>query len=234
MANLNKNWINLVFVIDKSGSMWSSKDDVIGGFNKTIEEQKANKEGKVTVSLYTFNEKVNELYLGKDINDLPELHYSPDGMTAMNDGIGTAIDNVGKWLYEKDRKGEEMPGKTLVVVMTDGLENASKEYTLKQIQDKIKEQTDKYAWEFIYMGTDITTTKAADDLGFKFKTYSSRADLDSNYQVINCAVTSYRSAAATGASLADTTLAFASTLDAESTKNTRAYEKKLGKKILSD
>lgn len=234
MSNVNVNWINLVFVVDKSGSMYTSRDDVTGGFKKTIDEQKANKDGKVTVSLYTFNEKVTELYLGKDINDLPDFHYSPDGLTAMNDGIGTAIDNVGKWLYEKDKKGEEMPGKTLVVVMTDGLENSSKEYTLKQVQDKIKEQTEKYSWEFIYMGTDITTTKAADDLGFKFKTYSSRADIDSNYKVINCAVSSYRSMAATGASLADTTLAFASTLDTESVKNTRAYEKKLGKKILNE
>ena len=74
MANLNKNWINLVFVIDKSGSMYSSKDDVIGGFNKTIEEQRANKEGKVTVSLYTFNEEVREHYRGIDINDIEKFH----------------------------------------------------------------------------------------------------------------------------------------------------------------
>jgi uncharacterized protein YegL len=214
--------------------MYTSKDDVTGGFKKTIDEQKANKDGKVTVSLYTFNEKVNELYLGKDINGLPEFHYSPDGMTAMNDGIGTAIDNVGKWLYEKDRNGEEMPGKTLVVVMTDGLENASKEYTLKQIQDKIKEQSEKYSWEFIYMGTDITTSKAADDLGFKFKTYSSRSDFSNNYNIINCATTAYRSMAATGASLADTCLAFSEILSEEATKNTKAYEKKLGKKITKD
>lgn len=234
MSNLNKNWINLVFVIDKSGSMWSSKDDVIGGFNKTIEEQKANKDGKVTVSLYTFNENVNEEYLGVDINDIGKFHYSPDGMTAMNDGIGRAIDNVGKWLYEKDRNGEEMPGKTLVVVMTDGMENASKKYKLSQVQEKIKEQTDKYSWEFIYMGTDITTTKAADDLGFKFKTYSSRSDFSNNYDIINCATTKYRSMAATGASLADTTLAFAATLDEEATKNTLAFEKKLGRKLSKD
>ena len=234
MSNLNKNWINLVFVIDKSGSMWSSKDDVIGGFNKTIEEQKANKDGKVTVSLYTFNENVKEEYLGVDINDIGKFHYSPDGMTAMNDGIGRAIDNVGKWLYEKDKNGEEMPGKTLVVVMTDGMENASKEYKLSQVQEKIKEQTDKYSWEFIYMGTDITTTKAADDHGFKFKTYSSRSDFSNNYDIINCATTKYRSMAATGASLADTTLAFAATLDEEATKNTLAFEKKLGRKLSKD
>jgi uncharacterized protein YegL len=208
--------------------MYSSKEDVVGGFEKTIEEQKANKNGKVTVSLYTFNDTVKEEYLGVDINDITKFHYSPDGMTAMNDGIGTAIDNVGKWLYNKDRNNEEMPGKTLVVVMTDGMENFSKEYSLKQVQDKIKEQSEKYSWEFIYMGTDITTTKAADDLGFKFKSFGSRAKFAKNYDIINCATNAYRSMAATGASLADTSLCFASVLDEESTKNTKEYEKELG------
>ena len=234
MSNLNKNWINLVFVIDKSGSMYSSKEDVVGGFDKTITEQKKDKDGKVTVSLFTFNEKVNQEYLGIDINDIAKFHYSPDGMTAMNDGIGTAIDKVGEWLYEKDKNGEELPGKTLVVVMTDGMENASKEYTLKQVQDKIKEQTEKYSWQFIYEGCDITTTKAADDLGFKFKTYSSRKKFANNYDIIDTTVNCYRSMAATGASLADTTLAFAATLNEEATKNTLDYEKELGRKLSND
>ena len=233
MSNLNTNWINLVFVIDKSGSMYTSREDVVGGFNKTIEEQKANKDGKVTVSLYTFNGEVKEEYLGVDINDIAKFHYSPDGMTAMNDGIGTAIDNVGKWLHEKDLAGEEMPGKTLVIVMTDGMENNSKEYTLKQVQDKIKEQTEKYSWEFMYMGTDITTTKAADDLGFKFKTFNSRSKFANNYSIIDSAVKCYRKMASTGASLADTTLAFCATLNEETTKNTADYEKELGTTLSS-
>ena len=96
MSNVNVKWINLVFVIDRSGSMYPSREDVIGGFNKVIDEQKANKDGKVTVSLYTFNEKVTEDYLGIDINDIAKFEYNPGGGTAMNDGIGTAIDNVGK------------------------------------------------------------------------------------------------------------------------------------------
>ena len=231
MSNLNKNWINLVFVIDKSGSMYSSKEDVVGGFDKTIAEQKKDKDGKVTVSLFTFNEKVREEYLGIDINDITKFHYSPDGMTAMNDGIGTAIDKVGEWLYEKDKNGDELPGKTLVVVMTDGMENASKEYTLKQVQDKIKEQTEKYSWEFIYMGTDITTSKAADDLGFKFKTYGSRKKFANNYDIINCATTAYRSMAKTDASLAATSALFCATLDEAATKNTADYEAEIGQKI---
>lgn len=231
MGNLNSKWINLVFIIDKSGSMYSSTQDVIGGFNKIIDEQKAIKDGKVTVSLYTFNENVTEEYLGVDINDIKEFKYSAGGCTAMNDGIGVGIDNVGKWLNEKDRNGEEMPGKTLVVVMTDGMENASKEYSLKTVQEKIKEQTEKYSWEFMYQGTDITTSKAADELGFKFKTYSSRKKFANNYDMINCAVNNYRSMANTGASLAAATLSFCDTLNEETLKATTEYEAEIGKKI---
>ena len=231
MSNLNPKWINLVFIIDKSGSMWSSTTDVIGGFNKTIEDQKAIKDGKVTVSLYTFNDKVNEEYVGVDINDIGEFKYSPNGMTAMNDGIGTGIYKVGQWLHEKDEKNEEMPGKTVVVVMTDGMENSSKEYTLKQVQDMIKEQTDKYSWEFIYQGSDITTSKAADELGFKFKTFGSKRNFCKNYDMINTAVSSYRKLANTGATMDAVNAMFCATLNEEATKNTLDYKKEIKKKI---
>lgn len=234
MSNLNAKWINLTFIIDESGSMYGSESDVVGGFKKTIEDQKADKDGKVTVSLYKFSTDVKQLYLGKDINDIDEFEYTPHGVTAMNDGIGKAIDDVGAWLYEKDKNGEEMPGLNMVVVMTDGEENASKEYTLKQIQDKIKEQTEKYNWQFIYMGTDITTSKAADDLGFKFKTYSSRSNLSNNYDIINCATTAYRGMANKGMSLADSTLFCCSSLDEAVTKNTAEYEAEIGQKITSN
>ena len=231
MANLNSKWINLVFIIDKSGSMYPSTEDVIGGFNRIVEEQKAIKDGKVTVSLYTFNEKVTEEYLGVDINDIKKFEYAAGGSTAMNDGIGTGIYKVGQWLHKMDENGEEMPGKTLVVVMTDGMENSSREYTLKQVQDMIKEQTDKYSWEFMYQGTDITTSKTADELGFKFKTYGSRRKLSNNYDMINCAVSNYRGLANAGATMDEATLSFCSTLNEEALKATTEYEKEIGKKI---
>lgn len=231
MSNLNVNWINLVFVIDESGSMTGSETDVVGGFKKIIEEQKANKDGKVTVSLYTFASDVKQLYLGKDINEIDEFVYRPSGMTKLNDGVGRAIDEVGDWLYKKDKNGEEMPAKTLVVVMTDGAENSSIEYSLKQIQDKIKEQTEKYSWEFIYQGVDITSTKVADDMGFKFKTYSSKLKLANNYDVVNLATTAYRSMASSGADFKASTLSFCDTLAEASMKNTKDYEKELGRKL---
>ena len=229
---MRSDYIHLTLVIDKSGSMYSSKDEVISGVQKIIDEQKANKDGKCTVSLYTFNDEVKEEFVGVDVNDLPKFSYHPDSMTALNDGCGVAIDNTGKWLAAMNE--EDRPSKVMVAVFTDGLENASKEYTLEQVKEKIKLQEDVYSWTFIYMGVDITTTKMADDLGFKFKTYSSRKKFANNYDIINTVTSCYRSMAATGASLADTTLAFAETLNEEATKNTTAYEKELGRKLSND
>ncbi len=229
---MRNDYIHITMVIDKSGSMYTSKDDVIGGVKKIIDEQKANKEGKCTVSLYTFNEKVEEVFVGKDVNDVEEFKYSPDGLTAMNDGLGIAIDNTGKFLAAMNE--EDRPGKVLVAVFTDGLENASKEYTLKQVQDKIKEQTDVYSWEFVYMGCDITTTKAADELGFKYKTYSSRSKLGKNYDVINCVTTAYRKLASAGATMDSLNETLAFTLNSETTKNTADFEKEIGKKLTND
>ena len=229
MGHVNTKWINLVMCIDESGSMYETRDDVVGGFKKIIDEQKDNKDGKVTVSLFTFNSTVKEIYLGKDINEIGEFKYEPQMMTAMNDGIGTAIDKVGKWLYDKDSNGEEMPSKTIFVLMTDGLENASKEYTNTDIQEKIKEQTEKYSWEFIYQGCDITSTKTADDLGFKWKAYASNdsAGILDNYNVISCAVSSYLSAD----SLEGASFALNESLTGTTSAVTKKYEKKIGKKI---
>ena len=226
---MRNDYIHITMVIDKSGSMYQSRQDVVGGVQKIIDEQKSNKNGKCTISLYTFNDKVNEVFVGKDVNDFEDFKYSPDGMTAMNDGLGVAIDNTGKWLAAMNE--EDRPGKVMVAVFTDGMENYSREYTLKQVQDKIKEQTEKYSWEFVYLGTDITTTKAADDLGFKFKTYSSRKKLGKNYDIINTVTSCYRSMAATGATMDSLNETFSLAMDAETTKNTADFEKEIGKKL---
>ena len=132
---MRNDYVHITFVIDKSGSMYTSKDEVVSGVQKIINEQKNMKDGKCTVSMYTFNDKVDKDYVGVDVNVLPTFKYHPDSMTALNDGCGVAIDDTGKWLAEMNE--EDRPSKVIVAVFTDGMENASKEYTLKQVKDKI-------------------------------------------------------------------------------------------------
>ena len=188
--------VHVCFVIDESGSMWESQSDVIGGFKKVITEQKAEKDGGCIVSLYKFSDKVSQIYLGKDVNDIDEdkLKYSPGGCTAMNDGICTAIDEVGKWLADKDEN--ERPEKNLIVIMTDGYENASKEFTIEQVREKIKHQSEKYNWSFIYMGTDVSDSTYANSIvgGISGCTssYNTRNNYTANYNLISSGVKSFR------------------------------------------
>ena len=172
--------------------MYDSENDVIGGFKKVINEQKMNNIGTCAVSLYEFDQKVIKHFVGMDINLVNEnLEYSPGGSTAMNDAIGTAVTEIGKWL--SDMPEEERPSKNLIVIMTDGEENSSKEYSLQQVKDMIKEQIEKYSWEFIYLGTDITTTEYAEDLGIIHHGYTTKDYHAKHYDWVNSTVSSFRS-----------------------------------------
>ena len=226
---MKENFIHVCFVVDKSGSMYSSKNDVIGGFKKVIDEQKAMQSGQCSVSLFTFNGAVREDYLGRDVHEINGLDdYEPGGMTAMNDGIGTAIDRVGEWL--RDMPESERPEQNLIVIMTDGEENSSHKYTLARVKEMIKHQTDKYSWRFMYIGTDITTTKDADELGIKMSAYSSRSNYSQSYDIINAATCAYRMSEkgiSSASKLANMDMSLAANADAL----TAATETELGMKI---
>lgn len=222
---MKEKFIHICFVVDSSSSMSDAVSDVVGGFNKIIKEQKENKEGQCSISLFTFGSNVEEKFIGKDVKEVAELDYHPAGMTAMNDGIGTAIDKIGAWL--RDMKEEERPSKNLIVIMTDGEENYSKEYSLKKVQDMIKHQTDKYSWEFMYIGADVTNKKTADDLGIKTRSFTSKLNHFKNYDMLNDATTKYRCAA----TLRAANDAFSSTLDCATNALTEEYEKEIGVKL---
>lgn len=226
---MKDNFIHVCFIVDKSGSMYSSVNDVVGGFKQVIDEQKKIKEGKCAVTLYTFNDSVKRVFRGVDINNLDvkdfENIYQPGGMTAMNDGIGRAIDEIGEWLA--DMEESERPSKNLIVIMTDGEENASKEYTLDSVKDKIKHQTDKYNWTFVYQCADITTAKDANKLGIIIRSCTSKHNYTKNYNAISNSIRSYRCAATMDSADA----IFCSTLADETSKVTNEYEKELGYKI---
>ena len=180
---MKNNLLHICFVLDESGSMYNSANDVVGGFQKLVEEQKAEKDGECIISLYRFSNKVTNDYIGKPVNEISNLEYSPGGCTAMNDGVGTAIDKIGKWLSDMDEA--ERPSKNIIVIMTDGQENCSREYTFDSVKHKIQHQEEKYNWTFIYMGTNLLDLKDANRLGIKMRSVSGSDNIASNYSHID-------------------------------------------------
>lgn len=153
----------LVMIIDRSGSMNSIKNDIIGGINSFIEEQKKNGETRVTTVL--FNDEIK--FINEDINisevsKMDEKNYVPSGCTALLDAVGDSISFI-KARHAK-LKEEELPKNTIVVITTDGLENASKEYSYNQIKSMIELQK-KCGWTFIFQAANIDVVKEADRLG---------------------------------------------------------------------
>lgn len=188
---MKSNLLHICFVLDESGSMYGSTSDVIGGFQKLIDEQKNVDCGECIVSVYRFSDEVHQDYLGKPVEELPQLKYSPGGCTAMNDGIGTAIDEIGKWLSDMDES--ERPSKNIIVIMTDGQENASKEYNFDTVKAKIKHQEEKYSWTFVYMGTNLQDLKDANRLGIKMRSVSGSRNIAANYSHIDTYAKALRS-----------------------------------------
>ena len=188
---MKSNLLHICFVIDESGSMYNSVKDVTDGFQKFIDEQKQVKDGECIVSVYRFANTVKCDYIGKNVNEVSPLKYEPMGCTAMNDGIGTAIDGIGTWLSHMDES--QRPSKNLIVIMTDGIENASQEYTFQSIKDRIKHQQEKYNWSFVYMGTDLNSLDDAKGFGINLASVSSKANIVNNYSHISCYATYCRS-----------------------------------------
>ena len=188
---MKSNLLHICFVLDESGSMYNSVDDVIGGFQKLIDEQKGEKNGECIISLYRFSGTVKKDYIGKPVNEVPKLYYSPGGCTAMNDGVGTAIDEIGKWLSAMNES--ERPSKNIIVIMTDGQENASKEYNFDTVKSKIKHQEEKYSWTFVYMGTNLQDLKDANRLGIKMRSVSGSRNIAANYSHIDTYAKALRS-----------------------------------------
>lgn len=162
---MKKDLTEIICVIDKSGSMGSKRSDAIGGFNRFLEDQKKEPgDAKFTLTLFDTEYKI--VHNGTDIqavSPLNEATYVPGGCTALLDAVGRTIDKVGERLTntpENDR-----PERVIVVILTDGLENASKEYTRQQILDKITHQQEKYGWVFLYLGSDIQDVQFAQSVG---------------------------------------------------------------------
>ncbi len=162
---MNKNLTELVFILDMSGSMSRLTDDTIGGFNSVLKEH-AGKEGEVLVTTYLFNNDSRMLHDRLPIKDVPAMtaaDYRAAGCTALIDALGDAIRHiVGIHRYARE---EDVPEKTLFVITTDGLENASRRYRLDEVRKLIEHEKEKYGWEFLFLGANIDAVGTAAGLG---------------------------------------------------------------------
>lgn len=159
-----KNKTDITIVLDRSGSMESVKSDTIGGFNSFLKSQQEN-ETEASLSLVQFDDQYETLYIDKDIRQaekLSERSFEPRGMTALFDAIGRTINSVGERLAALS---EERPDKVLMVIMTDGLENSSKEFSAATVSKMINRQRNVYSWEFMFIGANQDAVLSAKEIG---------------------------------------------------------------------
>ena len=164
---MKSNYCEVVAIIDRSGSMSSVLEDAIGGFNTFLEKQKED-DVKTDLTLILFDDKYDIIHDCKDIDGIEPLNretYVPRGLTALLDAIGRTINVVGERL--SNMKESERPEKVIVTILTDGLENASKEFTNGQIHKMITHQREKYGWEFIFLAANQDAIATGTSLGIK-------------------------------------------------------------------
>lgn len=193
-----KDLCDIIMVIDRSGSMEKIITDAIGSLNSFLKDQKAVP-GDARVTAVLFNDDYKMLYDGIPIADVPDFDdnsYKPGGMTAMLDAIGKTIDATGERLSRLSE--DDRPEKVLVAILTDGMENASKEYNHSQISQKIKTQRDQWKWEFAFLAANQDAFAEGGKLGIDPKmtmAFAATPDgVKSGIKGMSSTVTSYRTA----------------------------------------
>ncbi|MFJ5758486.1 VWA domain-containing protein [Neobacillus sp. NPDC093182] len=163
---MNSNLTEIIFLLDRSGSMGGLESDTIGGFNAFIENQR-KLEGKTLVTGVLFDDQYEVIWNGVESEKvkLTAEEYYVRGCTALLDAVGKTILDVGYRLSKTNK--EDRPAKVIFVITTDGLENASREFTYEKVKELIKHQQEKYSWEFIFLGANIDAEKEADSLGIE-------------------------------------------------------------------
>jgi uncharacterized protein YegL len=195
MIEMNSNLTEIIFLLDRSGSMGGLECDTIGGFNAFIESQR-KLEGKTLVTGVLFDDQYEVLWNGAEaeIVKLTAEEYYVRGCTALLDAVGKTILDVGYRLSKTKR--DHRPGKVIFVITSDGFENASREFTYKKVRELIKHQQEKYNWEFIFLGANIDAEKEADSLGIHsenaYNFEASEEGVECMYKMVSEAVTEKR------------------------------------------
>lgn len=189
---MNKNLTEIIFLLDRSGSMSGLENDTIGGFNSFIERQ-CQLEGETLLTTVLFDDQYEVLWNGKDAKKvrLTSKEYFVRGTTALLDAAGKTILDVGHRLSKTPE--EQRPGSVIFVITTDGMENASCEFTYEKVKELIRHQQEKYSWEFIFMGANIDAAEEAESLGISkenaFDFEASEVGVEKMYNVMCEAVT---------------------------------------------
>lgn len=186
----------LVFILDRSGSMSGLEKDTIGGFNSMLEKQR-KEPGEAVVSTVLFDNEIEVIHDRVPVTNVPSLtdkEYFVRGCTALLDAVGGAIRHIGN--VHKYARREDVPEKTLFIITTDGMENASRRYTYDKVRSMIERQKERYGWEFIFLGANIDAAAEAQRMGIDESMAANyNCDEDGtalNFEVISEAITNVR------------------------------------------
>ena len=164
---MKKNLSEIVFLLDRSGSMSGLEKDTIGGFNAMIEKQK-KEEGEALISTILFDHEMKVLHdrvKVQDVKPISEKDYQVRGCTALLDAMGGAIHHIGN--VHKYARNEDVPEHTIFVITTDGMENASSYYSSSKVRTMVERQKEKYGWEFLFLGANMDAIAAAKNFGIE-------------------------------------------------------------------
>ncbi len=200
---MKKNLTEIVFILDRSGSMSGLETDTIGGFNSMIEKQK-KAEGEALISTVLFDntsEVIHDRVDVQNIKPMTEDDYTVRGCTALLDAIGGAIYHIGN--VHKYARAEDVPEHTMFVITTDGMENASRRYDSEKVKKMIERQKEKYGWEFLFLGANIDAVETAKHFGISedraVNYHSDSEGTQLNYEVLSEAICAVRCSAPLGA-----------------------------------
>lgn len=163
---MNQNYADITVILDRSGSMSTIQPSMEDGINKFFEDQKKANIGKCLASLYQFDVFYEPVFEGVPIAEVPKVVLEPRSMTALLDAIGKTVTNTGSRLRQMPES--DRPGKVIIVIITDGLENASTEFTLSSIREIIRVQSEVYKWEFLFLGANQDAIQVAGHMGIPY------------------------------------------------------------------